>query len=65
MLAGSTLTGIKVRARPLLKDGGMKAPDPKRETRTPDKPAPDRPGRRLPGLLQWLLERLCMYPSGD
>jgi hypothetical protein len=44
----------------------MGQPVPKPERRAPDKTASQRPTPLRPKtLLQWILERLCMYPSGD
>jgi hypothetical protein len=60
------LTGIKAASRQLWIVGGMRKSVPKPETAAPGKPAPDRPRPVRPRtLLQWILERLCMYPSAD
>jgi len=60
------LTVIKARRRISSEDDGMRRPAPKPETRPPGKPAPDLPRPLRPKtLLQWILERLCIYPSAD
>jgi hypothetical protein len=43
----------------------MKPSEPKPATRAPVKPAAERPPLRPKTILQWLLERLCIYPSAD
>lgn len=44
----------------------MKPPDPKPDASADRKPTRDLTKPHRPkSLLQWLLERLCMYPAGD
>jgi hypothetical protein len=50
---------------PIVQYGPMRPPRSKPEGPAPVKPAADRPPLRPKTLLQWILERLCMYPSAD